>query len=152
RQKCGNRVRLSDNQAADAAGGPTGTKRQSRPHGIVRRAAHAAKSVAKTSVGIDRASDQQVEARLKVCRHCPGNHAVWRHNGKTITPQTAEERDRLRTSGATVFTCGPMLEQQTPSTSKTRGCTLNKKARDLAEDCPNEWWPKAEHCQQNIVS
>ncbi|MCC6680717.1 MAG: hypothetical protein IT445_07425 [Phycisphaeraceae bacterium] len=44
---------------------------------VIRRAGHAARSVAKTTLGIDRASDAQVEARLNVCRRCPGGHATY---------------------------------------------------------------------------
>ena len=55
----------------------------------MRHAGHAATSVAKTTLGIDRASEEQVEARLDVCRQCPGQHAVWRDED--------------------VHTCGPML-------------------------------------------
>lgn len=89
---------------------------------IVRRAGHAARSVVKTTLGIDRATDEQVEARLDVCRSCPGGHAMSK-NGD-------------------VYTCGLMLESLKREGKGTCGCILRKKARDLAEDCPFGWWPK----------
>ncbi len=90
---------------------------------VTRRVARAARSIAKTSIGIDRATDEQVEARLNVCRQCPGSHAVWRDGN--------------------VFTCGPMLaSMREAGTSGGCGCVLRKKARDLAEGCPFGWWPK----------
>lgn len=87
---------------------------------------HGAASIAKTSLGIDRATDEQVEARLNICRRCPGGHAVW-------TP-----------GGGDVHTCGPMLESMRLSGQGTCGCILHKKARDLAEDCPFGWWPQSD--------
>jgi hypothetical protein len=95
---------------------------------VLRHASHAATSVAKTSLGIDRATDEQVEARLNVCRQCPGDHAVWRDDPA---------------SGGDVHTCGPMLGSMREAGEGTCGCVLRKKARDLAEDCPFDWWPKA---------
>lgn len=86
-----------------------------------RRVAHAAHSIAKTSLGIDRASDEQIEVRLDVCRQCPGEHAIWK-NGE-------------------VYTCGPMLESMKRAGQGTCGCILRKKARDLTENCPFGWWP-----------
>ena len=81
-------------------------------------------SVAKTSLGIDRASDEQVEARLSVCRNCPGGHATWK-NGD-------------------VHTCGPMLESaKGTAIDGTCGCLLKKKARDARQTCPSDWWPSA---------
>lgn len=91
--------------------------------GIVRGVIHAAASVAKTSLGIDRASDEQIKARLDVCRACPGGHAIYR-------------RDKLHT-------CGPMLQSMRDAGRGTCGCILRGKARDPAEDCPFGWWPKA---------
>ena len=90
---------------------------------VTRRAGHAAKSISKTTLGIDRASDRQVEARLAVCRQCPGNHAVFRKGE--------------------LHTCGPMLDSMRDAGQRTCGCILSKKARDLAEDCPFGWWPKS---------
>jgi hypothetical protein len=91
---------------------------------VARRALHAGASVAKTTVGIDRATDEQVEARLDVCRKCPGGHAVWK-NGN-------------------VYTCGPMLAsmREADDAAAPCGCVLRKKARDLAEQCPFGWWPE----------
>ena len=86
---------------------------------ILARAAHAAKSVAKTSVGIDRANDAVVEARLNVCRRC--EHAVWKNND--------------------VHTCGPMLESLKGQNLPSCGCVLKLKARDLKEACPVGKWP-----------
>jgi hypothetical protein len=118
----------------------TGTRRTptpSRPQSsiarqglnVLRHAGHAATSVAKTSLGIDRATDEQVEARLNVCRQCPGDHAIWR-NGD-------------------VHTCGPMLASVREAGEGTCGCVLRKKARDLAEDCPFGWWPEASLCEDD---
>jgi len=111
----------------------TGTRRSAAPAppqpsivrqglSVLRHAGHAATSVAKTTLGIERATDEQVEARLNVCRRCPGNHAVWRDED--------------------VHTCGPMLASMRGAGVGTCGCVLRKKARDLAEDCPFGWWPK----------
>ncbi len=84
---------------------------------------HGAASIAKTSLGIDRANDEQVETRLNVCRKCPGGHAVWK-NGD-------------------VHTCGSILTSMRNSSHGTCGCILFKKARDLVEDCPFGWWSAA---------
>jgi hypothetical protein len=102
--------------------GPPSITRQAL--NITRHALHGAASIAKTSLGIDRASDEQVEARLNVCRRCPGGHTVWK-NGD-------------------VHTCGPMLDSMRTSGQGTCGCILHKKARDLAEGCPHGWWPGIE--------
>jgi hypothetical protein len=88
---------------------------------LAKAAAHAATSVAKTTIGIDRVFDELVQARLNVCRQCPGGHATWK-NGD-------------------VHTCGPMLESvASTANDRTCGCLLKKKARDLAEGCPFGWW------------
>jgi hypothetical protein len=79
-----------------------------------------ATSIAKTSVGIDRTSGEQVGARLNVCRICRGGHAVWK-NGNART-------------------CGLMLQSMRLSSYGSYGYILNKIARDLAEDCPFGWW------------
>lgn len=106
---------------------PPSKPRPSRPRQVVNlvgSAARATRSVARTSLGIHRATNEQVEARLNVCRSCPGGHATWK-NGD-------------------VHTCGPMLESMKGSghgTPGTCGCILRKKARDLKEDCPFGWWP-----------
>ena len=82
---------------------------------------HAGKSVVKTALGVGRATDARVEARLDVCRRCPGGHAVWKDGD--------------------VHTCGPMLTaMREAGTSGGCGCILRKKAHDLAEDCPFGWW------------
>ena len=88
---------------------------------LTRAAAHAAGSVAKTSLGIDRASDELIDARLDVCRQCPGDHATWK-NGD-------------------VHTCGPMVESAVRAGDGTCGCILRAKARDAAENCPFGYWP-----------
>lgn len=88
---------------------------------VISAVSRAAKSVAKTTLGIDRASDEQVQARLNVCRQCPGNHAVFK-NGD-------------------LHTCGPMLDSMREAGEGTCGCILERKARDLAEGCPFGWWP-----------
>ena len=89
---------------------------------VGRAAAHATKSVAKTSIGIGVATDEQIAARLAICVACPGRHATFKQDG-------------------TLHTCGPMLESLREAGRKTCGCVLNKKARDLAEDCPFGYWP-----------
>lgn len=89
---------------------------------IMSAAAHGAASVAKTAIGIDRATDEQVEARLAVCRACPGKHATFNPDGS-------------------LHTCGPMWESMRKAGRKTCGCLLTRKACDLAESCPFGWWP-----------
>lgn len=125
---------------------------------MAKRSAHGAKSVVKTSMGIDLASKEQQAARLEVCRNCPGNHAVWwaheeikLENGKKrkkqvkVSPRTVEERNRYRDDGKSqVYTCGPMLESLKAENKPTCGCVLDKKVRDIKEDCPNGYWPKIE--------
>ena len=87
---------------------------------LTRAGAHAATSVAKTSLGIDRASDDLVEARLNVCRNCPGGHATWK-NGD-------------------LHTCGSMLESAKGTGDGACGCVLRAKASDQRERCPLGWW------------
>jgi len=89
---------------------------------MARSAARATRSIARTSLGINRATDEQVDARLNACRQCPGNHAIWK-NGD-------------------VHTCGPMVASMKGQGEGTCGCVLRRKARDLAEDCPFGWWPE----------
>lgn len=89
---------------------------------VAKAAGHAAKSIAKTSLGIGRATDEQVDARLSICRNCPGRYAVF--------------RDRE------LHTCGPMVSSAIQAGGGPCGCVLSKKARDLAENCPFGWWPK----------
>ncbi len=102
--------------------------RKSRPSrsrqfvNLIGSAARATRSVARTSLGIHRATDEQVEARLNICRQCPGNHGIWKHGD--------------------VHTCGPMLASMKGQGEGTCGCILRRKARDLTEDCPFGWWPK----------
>lgn len=103
---------------------PPPKSRPSRPRRIanlISSAARATRSVARTSLGINRATDEQIDARLNVCRQCPGNHAIWK-NGD-------------------VHTCGPMLQSMADTGGGTCGCILRRKARDLTEDCPFGWWP-----------
>lgn len=88
---------------------------------LAKAAGHAAKSIAKTSMGIDVLPDDQVKARLDVCGQCP--HARRRDDGS-------------------LHTCGPMLESMRRSGVGTCGCVLSKKARDAAEHCPFGWWTK----------
>lgn len=87
---------------------------------VAGRVAHAAGSIAKTTVGIDRALPGEVEARLNVCRKCPGAHAIWKDGD--------------------VHTCGPMIASLTRAGHGTCGCVLKKKALDAAEHCPFGWW------------
>ena len=87
---------------------------------VITRAVRAGTSIAKTSLNINRATDEQVEARLAICRQCPGNHAIWK-NGD-------------------LHTCGPMLESMKRAGQGTCGCILRKKARDLTERCSFGWW------------
>jgi hypothetical protein len=89
---------------------------------VIGAVSHATKSIAKTTLGFDRASDVLVHARLAICRQCPGDHAVIR-NGE-------------------LHTCGPMLDSIRKAGEGTCGCILEKKARDLSEDCPFGWWPR----------
>lgn len=101
----------------------------SRP-GVLQQAAtafqsgtKAALSVAKTTVGIDRLPEDQVEARLAICRQCPSGHARFDKNGD-------------------LFTCGSMLDElrKVNPESKACGCLLNKKARDATQSCPEGYW------------
>ena len=107
----------------EAASLPTSQPSKSRQIiNMARSAARATRSVARTNLGINRASHQQVEVRLDVCRQCPGNHAIWK-NGD-------------------VHTCGPMLQSMADNGGGTCGCILRRKARDLIETCPFGWWPE----------
>lgn len=87
-----------------------------------RAAAHGVLSVLKTSAGVGLLSRPEVEARLDVCRRCPGGLAVLR--------------------GDDVHTCGRLLEIQREQGRATCGCILRMKAVDTEEDCPNGWWPR----------
>src|SRR5690606_20735018 len=89
---------------------------------VAGRIAHAAGSIAKTSVGVDRVTPEQLEARLNICRQCPGGHAIW------------EDGD--------VRTCGPMVESLKRQGHGPCGCVLRKKALDTTEHCPFGWWPQ----------
>ncbi len=102
---------------------PPTSKLKTAAH-ITHRLAHAAASIAKTTLGIDRATEEQVDARFNVCRHCPGGHATFNADGSLPT-------------------CGPMLESLKRDGHGTCGCILTIKARDRAEACPFGWWPKA---------
>ncbi len=122
--------------------------RAGRPPGTLRRllrgvadAGGGAASMIKTRLGIDRASDAKFQARLDVCRACPGNLAQLTVARKHVTPPTPQRRDELIAAGAEVHTCGPMLRQQKKDTGKSCGCVLREKARDLKQHCPNRWWP-----------
>lgn len=92
---------------------------------VAKSGLRAAASVAKTAVGIDRLPEVEVEARLAVCRKCPGDHAVFK-KGK-------------------LHTCGPMLKSMREKRRKTCGCVLRKKALDRRQDCPFGYW--AQPCQ-----
>jgi hypothetical protein len=87
-----------------------------------RAAAHGALSVLRTSAGIGLLSRPEVEARLEVCRRCPGDLAVLR--------------------GGEVHTCGRLLEIHREQGRSTCGCILRAKAVDADERCPNGWWPR----------
>ena len=90
---------------------------------VARSGAQAALSVAKTTAGIDRLPDDQVEARLAICRQCPSGHARFDRRGN-------------------LSTCGSMLEsmRKADPNSKACGCVLNKKARDASQHCPEGHW------------
>lgn len=88
-----------------------------------RAAAHGAASVIRTSLGIGLLPRSAAEARLAVCRSCPGGLAVLR--------------------GDEVYTCGKLLEIHEEQGRSTCGCILRVKAVDAEEDCPNGWWPRA---------
>lgn len=84
---------------------------------LLKKITHAAKSVAQTSVGLHRVSQEQYNARIQTCAQCPGGHVEFK-NGKP-------------------FSCGPLLGDK----PKTCGCNIPSKARDIREDCPNGYWP-----------
>lgn len=86
---------------------------------LARNAAHAAASVIRTAAGIDRATSDEVAARLAVCATC--EHAVRDAAGK-------------------VSTCGPMLSAAKEKGAGTCGCVLSAKARDRREACPLGKW------------
>jgi len=99
-----------------------------RPGGavLVGRVGHAAKSVVKTQLlRRDRVAEADYQARLEVCRHCPGAHATFKSDGS-------------------LHTCGPMVESLKEQGRKTCGCVLSKKARDAKETCPFGYWPTLE--------
>lgn len=89
--------------------------------GVAKAGVHAAKSLAKTRLGVDRLSDEQIVVRLDVCRACPGGHATFKKGD--------------------VHTCGPMLKSMRQKRRKTCGCILRSKARDRKENCPFGYWP-----------
>ncbi len=90
--------------------------------GAAVRLAHGALSITKTAVGVDRAPDDLVQARLAVCEHCPGGHAIRREDGS-------------------LQSCGPLLAALTANGRAPCGCLLRHKARDRRESCPFGWWP-----------
>lgn len=99
------------------------TRANGAPKGLVRGAARGAASMVKTGLlRQDRLDEEQFQARLDVCRQCPGGHAVWKRGD--------------------VHTCGPMLKSMRQKKRKTCGCILKRKARDRKEDCPFGYWPK----------
>ena len=89
---------------------------------LARNVADAVVSIAKTTVGIDRATDKEYEERLAVCTACPGGHVVLNADG---SPKT----------------CGSMLEAAKSRGPGPCGCVLALKARDRAEACPKGYWP-----------
>lgn len=95
--------------------------RLARAIDVARAATLGALSVLKTSVGIGLLPRAGVEARLDVCRKCPGNFAVMRDDD--------------------VYTCGKLLDVQRSAGQSTCGCILRIKAVDAEENCPNGWWP-----------
>ncbi len=99
----------------------SGQKPLTRDH-VAKHALRGARSIAKTSLGIDRLPAEQITARLDVCRACPGEHATFRKGD--------------------VHTCGPMLKSLKDKNRKTCGCILRAKAKDRKEDCPFGYWPK----------
>jgi len=93
--------------------------------GAVGNVARGAVSIAKTQIlRRSRISEDGYQARLAVCRDCPGGHAVWKQGD--------------------VHTCGPMLQSIRDKNQRTCGCILRAKARDRYEDCPFGYWPKIE--------
>ena len=85
---------------------------------IVKAAAKAAKSVAKTEVlRKDRTPQSEYDRRMAICKKCP---EVVMKNGR-------------------VFTCGQMFNSMTGKLP-TCGCVLSKKARDEKEECPLGKW------------
>ncbi len=107
----------------DGAGGaPAEDSRLAAARQLVGRVAHGALSLAKTTLGRDRAAAALVEARLAVCRHCPGGHAVRHPDGA-------------------VQSCGPLLAAAPSGARAPCGCWLRQKARDARERCPFGWWP-----------
>ncbi|WP_437956338.1 hypothetical protein WME76_33565 [Sorangium sp. So ce119] len=118
---------------------PGGTAEFECPHGIPwdtdvevsrfaraiergRATAHGALSALRTSLGVGLLPRRAVEARLDVCRRCPGGLVVMR--------------------GDDVSTCGKLLEVHREQGRSTCGCVLRLKAADAEEDCPNGWWPR----------
>lgn len=95
-------------------------RKRGRPTSKARRAIGGALSTVKTTLGIDRVSDEVFNARLAVCASC---ELCIHKDGKP-------------------HTCGPMLEERKEQGKKTCGCVLRNKARDAKQDCPNGWWPK----------
>lgn len=72
-----------------------------------------------------RLSDQQVAARLSVCRQCPGGHAQFKKDGSLLS-------------------CGKLLAGQPRTKNRPCGCYLRRKARNAREDCPFGYWPSLE--------
>lgn len=83
--------------------------------------ASAAMSIAKTSIGVDRTTDEEYAARLAVCKACPGGHVVLNADG---SPKT----------------CGSMLEAAKANGEGPCGCVLELKARDRKQNCPSHYW------------
>jgi len=93
---------------------------------VIGRVTHGAGSIVKTQVlRRDRVSEADYQARLEVCRHCPGGHATFKADGN-------------------LHTCGPMIQSLKQQGQKTCGCVLSKKARDAEESCPFGYWPTLE--------
>ncbi|WP_437306687.1 hypothetical protein [Sorangium sp. So ce388] len=100
------------------------TSRFARAITRARAAARGALSVLKTSLKVGLLPRPEVEARLDVCRRCPGGLAVMREGGDDV------------------YTCGKLLEIHREQGRSTCGCILRAKAVDAEEDCPNGWWPR----------
>lgn len=98
---------------------------------LVRNVAGAVVSVTKTSIGIDRVTDDEYAARLAICKDCPGGHVILNADG---SPRS----------------CGSMLHAAKARGEGPCGCVLSLKARDRTEDCPKGYWPEDERVETTL--
>lgn len=87
---------------------------------LAKQAINAAASIARTSAGIGRATDEQYRARVDICQQCPC--AIMKDGN--------------------AYRCGPMFERARANNEPTCGCVLKYKARDIKQDCPQGKWPE----------